>query len=120
MIPRIACVAGLFSISIVACAGVSAPDAVLVNGKVFTANPAQPWAQAIAIKGDRVIAVGDTPAIAALAGSSTRRLDAGGRTIIPGINDAHQHVAIVPPHDTLSLPMDPAIDQIADALRGQV
>ena len=117
MISRMACCAGLF---LVACAGASAPDTILVNGKVFTSNPAQPWAQAIAIRGDRVIAVGDTAAIAALAGSSTRRLDAGGRTIIPGINDAHQHVSIAPPHDKLSLPLDPTIDQIAEALRAQI
>ena len=79
------------------CAGAATPDTILVNGKVFTSNPAQPWAQAVAIRGERVIAVGDTAAITALAGSSTRRLDAGGRTIIPGINDAHQHVGIAPP-----------------------
>ena len=82
---------------IAGCAGAAAPDTILVNGKVFTSNPAQPWAEAVAIRGDRVIAVGDTAAIAALAGSSTSRLDAGGRTIIPGINDAHQHVGIAPP-----------------------
>jgi len=118
MISRMACCAGL--VVLVACAGASAPDTILVNGKVFTSNPAQPWAEAVAIRGDRVIAVGNTAEIAALAGSSTRRLDAGGRTIMPGINDAHQHVSIAPPHDKLSLPMDPTIDQIAEALRAQI
>ncbi len=102
-----------------ACAN-AAPDTILINGKVFTASPAQPWAQAVAIHGDRIVAVGDSAAIAALAGSSTRRLDAGGRTIIPGINDAHQHVAIEPPHDVLPLPFDPTVEQIAGALRAQL
>ena len=103
-----------------ACAGTTAPDTVLVNGKIFTANAAQPWAQAIAIRGDRVVAVGDTPAIAALAGANTRRLDLGGRTVIPGINDAHTHISILPPADRLTLPFDPTPDQIADALRAQI
>ena len=103
-----------------ACAGTTAPDTVLVNGKVFTANAAQPWAQAIAIRGDRVVAVGDTPAISALAGANTRRLDLGGRTVVPGINDAHTHISITPPADRMALPFDPTIDQIADALRAQI
>ena len=105
---------------IAGCAGAATPDTILVNGKVFTSNPAQPWAGAVAIRGDRVIAVGDTAAIAALAGSSTRRLDAGGRTIIPGINDAHQHVGIAPASDRLSLPQDPTLDQLAAAIGAQV
>ena len=54
--------------AVVGCAG-AAPDTILVNGKIFTSNPAQPWAQAIAIRGDRIIAVGDTATIAALAGT---------------------------------------------------
>lgn len=103
-----------------ACAGATAPDTVLVNGKIFTANVAQPWAQALAIRGDRVVAVGDTPAIAALAGGHTRRLDLGGRTVVPGINDAHTHISITPPADRLTLPFDPSLDQIANALRAQI
>ena len=102
------------------CAGAAAPDTILVNGKVFTSNPAQPWAEALAIRGERLVAVGGTADISALADSSTRRLDAGGRTIIPGINDAHQHVSIAPPSDVLSVPFDPTIGQIAGALRAHV
>lgn len=98
----------------------SAPDTVIVNAKVFTSNPSQPWAQALAIRGDRVVAVGDTATIAALAGSATRRIDAGGRTIVPGFNDAHQHIAITPPNDRLTLPFDPSLEQIATALRDQI
>jgi predicted amidohydrolase YtcJ len=97
-----------------------APDTVLLNGKVFTANPAQPLAAALAIQGDRIVAVGDSAAIAGLAGATTRRLDVGGRTIVPGLNDAHQHVTIWPPHDRLTLPFDPTVDEIGDALRAQI
>ena len=77
----------------------------------------QPWAQAIAIRGDRVVGTADTATIVAMAGPSTRTIDVGGRTIIPGINDAHTHVSIAPPVDRLSLPFNPTIDQIADAIR---
>lgn len=102
------------------CAGAAAPDTVITNAKIFTANPAQPWAQALAIRGERITAVGDTATIAALAGSATRRIDAGGRTIVPGLNDAHQHVPIAPPHDRLEVPFDPTLGQIEQALRAQV
>ena len=98
----------------------SAPETVIINAKIFTSSPAQPWAEAIAIRGERIVAVGDTETVAALARPATRRIDAGGRTIIAGINDAHQHVAIAPPHDRLELPFDPTVAQIAQALRAQV
>jgi predicted amidohydrolase YtcJ len=116
---RIAC---LISVALAAagCAGAAAPDIVITNAKIFTANPAQPWAQALAIRGERIVAVGETAAIAALAGSDTRRIDAGGRTIVPGFNDAHTHVGIAPPSDTLTLPFDPTVDQIGQAVRAQV
>jgi len=71
-----------------ACAPPS-PDAVLLNGRVFTANPAQPWAEALAVRGDRVIAVGTTAEVAALASAETWARDVGGRVVIPGLNDAH-------------------------------
>jgi predicted amidohydrolase YtcJ len=118
MIRRLACIAGL--VSLAACSAAPGPDTVLVNGKVFTANPETPWAQAMAITGERITAVGDTAVIDAAAGVRTRRIDLGGRTVIPGINDAHTHISITPPFDRLTLPFDPTTEQIADALRAQV
>ncbi len=78
------------------CAGRAAadppPDLVLTNAKVFTGDPARPWAEALAIRGDRVGAVGARAEIEALAApGATNVIDAGGRTVIPGINDAHVH-----------------------------
>jgi len=92
-------------------------DTILLNGKVFTANDAQPWAQALAIFGDRVVAVGDSAAIQALAGPSTRRLDLGGRTVVPGFNDAHQHIEITPPATDLVLPDEPTLAQLESAIK---
>ncbi len=72
------------------------PDLVLFNGKIFTSNAEQPYVQGLAIRGERIIAIGDSKKIEALAGARTRRIDLGGRTVIPGINDAHNHIAIHP------------------------
>lgn len=64
-------------------------DTVFLNGKIFTSNPSQPWAQALAIRGERVVAVGADADIEGQAGPSTRRLDLTGRVVVPGLNDAH-------------------------------
>jgi len=77
----------LFSLS-TACAP-PAPDAVLLNARVFTVDPARPWAEALAIRGDRIVAVGTSVEVGALAGATTVRRDLGGRTVLPGFNDAH-------------------------------
>jgi predicted amidohydrolase YtcJ len=68
-----------------------APDLVLVGGRIFTADSSRPWAEALAIHGERIVAVGTTRAILALAGPATRRVELGGRVVVPGFNDAHNH-----------------------------
>lgn len=66
-------------------------DLVLVRGKVWTAPPRQPEAEAIAIQGNRILAVGTTDAVLKLAGPHTRVIDLAGRRVVPGFNDAHVH-----------------------------
>jgi hypothetical protein len=58
------------------------PDLVLLNGKFFTSDATVPHAEALAIRGDRIVAVGGTLKVEALAGPATRRIDLGGRTVI--------------------------------------
>jgi predicted amidohydrolase YtcJ len=70
------------------------PRTILFHGDVFTADPAMPHAQAIAITGDRITAVGSDAAVLALATPGTRKIDLGGRVVFPGLNDAHVHVAV--------------------------
>ena len=65
------------------------PDLVLLNARIFTANPAAPWAEAVAIRGGRIVAVGSTADVGGLAGPSTLKRDLSGYTVIPGFNDAH-------------------------------
>lgn len=66
-------------------------DVIFTNGIVWTGDPAQPRAEALAIKGGRILALGATRDIARLAGSSTRRVDLAGRLMIPGFIDNHTH-----------------------------
>ncbi|HET7705506.1 MAG TPA: amidohydrolase, partial [Thermoanaerobaculia bacterium] len=67
----------------------AAPDLVLLNGKVFTSDSSRPWAEAIAIRGERIFAVGSTNDIRELADADTKVVNLLGRTVVPGINDAH-------------------------------
>jgi predicted amidohydrolase YtcJ len=64
---------------------------VIENGRVWTGDPAKPWAEAIAIAGERIQAVGTNAAIRKLATKTTERIDAKGRLVTPGFNDAHVH-----------------------------
>jgi predicted amidohydrolase YtcJ len=77
-------------------AATPAPDTILFNGKIFTSVPGRPNIHALAIQGDRIMAVGDSEPIRKLAGARTRQIDLGGRTVIPGLNDAHNHMLIRP------------------------
>lgn len=96
-------------------------DLVLLSGRVFTSDPARPWAEAIAIRGDRVLAVGKTADIAALAGPATRRLDLAGRVVVPGFNDAHDHLG--PEYGGVRLDLhgfEPTLDEVLAALASAV
>lgn len=75
-------------VALSACAS-TAPDTVLLNGKVFTSDAELPWAEALAIRGERIVQVGANADVAAGAGSTTRRIDLGGRTVVPGLIEAH-------------------------------
>lgn len=66
-------------------------DLVLINGRVWTVNPAQPWAEAVAIEGDRILRVGRTAEIKKLAGQKTRVIDLKGAMALPGFIDSHTH-----------------------------
>ena len=96
-------------------------DLVLLNGKIFTADSAQPRAQALAIRGERIVAVGTTAEITKWAGPRTRRIDVQGRTITPGFNDAHNHFAPNPAGVEVTLPgADPSWEETSLALTAAV
>ncbi len=72
--------------------GSSRPSAdTIVYGRVWTGDNQRPWAQAVALAGDTILAVGDSADLEAYAGSATRRMDNGGGMVVPGLNDSHTH-----------------------------
>lgn len=66
-------------------------DIVVLNARVYTMNPKQAWAEAIAVRGDEILAVGSAKDVEAYRGSKTRVIDAGGRLVLPGLTDCHTH-----------------------------
>jgi predicted amidohydrolase YtcJ len=69
-----------------------APDLVLSNGKIITVDDRFTIAQAVAIRGDRIVAVGTNQEMARLAGPGTRRIDLAGKSVMPGLIDNHMHL----------------------------
>ena len=69
-----------------------APDRVFINGRIWTGDARMPEAQALATRGDRIVAIGVSPRIRALATGATEVIDLGGRRVVPGFNDAHWHL----------------------------
>jgi predicted amidohydrolase YtcJ len=68
-----------------------AADLVILNGHVWTVDTRHPRAEALAIVADRIAAVGTTAEISGWIGPGTRAIDAGGKTVLPGLIDAHVH-----------------------------
>lgn len=66
-------------------------DAIFLNGPILTVDERNPVAEAVAIAGSRISAVGAQDEIRSLAGPATRTIDLGGRALLPGINDNHTH-----------------------------
>jgi len=70
---------------------VAPADIIVIHGRVYTENPKQPWAQAVAIHGAKIVAVGDDAAIEKMRGMGTKLINAGGKLVLPGFTDCHIH-----------------------------
>jgi predicted amidohydrolase YtcJ len=70
----------------------NAPAVILTGGKIFTADSTHPWAEALAIRGERIVAVGTSAEMRRLATRTTRDIPLNGRVVVPGFNDAHDHL----------------------------
>lgn len=75
-----------------ATAKIQPADLVLRNGNIYTVNSARPKAEAVAVKGDRIIFVGSNAGVQNYIGKSTRVVDLKGETVVPGMADAHHHL----------------------------
>jgi predicted amidohydrolase YtcJ len=93
----------------------SKPDLIVHHGKIVTVDADFTVAEAMAIKGDRIAAVGANDRILALAGPNTRLVDLQGKTVLPGLIDSHLHAV-----DSAMYEFDhpvPEMESIADVLR---
>ena len=66
-------------------------DIIVIHGRVYTENPKQPWAQAVAIRGGKIVAVGEDATIEKRRGMGTKVINAGGKLVLPGFTDCHIH-----------------------------
>ncbi len=66
-------------------------DVIVVHGRVYTENPQQPWAEAVAIYRGKIVAVGDDPVIERMRGMGTKVINASGKLVLPGFVDCHIH-----------------------------
>ena len=68
-----------------------AADTVYINGRIYTVDETQPWAEAVAIKDDKFVAVGSNDDVASVTGENTDVIDLAGKFVMPGFSDAHLH-----------------------------
>src|SRR5580693_2340179 len=92
-----------------------APDLILHRGKIVTVDPQFRIVDAMAIRGDRILAVGSDADIARLAGRDTRQVDLKGKTVLPGLSDSHAHAAEAALYE-FDHPV-PDMETVADVLR---
>jgi predicted amidohydrolase YtcJ len=69
-------------------------DTIITNARVLTMDAARPRAEAVALAAGKIVAVGTTAEIAALAGDGCQKIDAGGRTLLPGFVESHLHLVL--------------------------
>ena len=72
--------------------GAQQVDLIFANGNIYTVNDKQPHAEAIAVKGDRIVFVGENEEVRKLSGAGTRLVDLHGHTVVPGLTDSHCHI----------------------------
>ncbi len=90
-------------------------DLIVTNARVYTMDPERPTASAFAVRDGRFVAVGDQQSVERLRGERTRGIDAGGRALIPGLNDSHLHAIRGGRFYNLELRWD-GVDSLARAL----
>ncbi len=93
-------------------------DTIVSGGKLITMDPSQPSAEAMAIRGKHILAVGSTSDIDNLAGPNTQRIDARGMTVTPGFIDSHSHPLLAEEAVGVNVNL-PRIEDVKQALKGK-
>lgn len=91
-------------------------DVILINGKIATHDARYPFAEGVAVKDGRFLAVGSSDTVLALKGAATQVTDLCGRTAIPGLNDSHLHIIRGGLNYNMELRWD-GVPSLADAMR---
>jgi predicted amidohydrolase YtcJ len=89
---------GITGLVLAGCAGPTVEDpadTVYLNGTILTINDSLPTAEAVAVKGGKILAVGSEAEVLATAGDATERIDLGGKTMLPGFVDSHGHAYMI-------------------------
>ncbi|MEZ0164367.1 amidohydrolase [Kineococcus sp. LSe6-4] len=88
----------------------TAPDVLFHGGRLWTQDPDRPWAQALAVTGGRISAVGQDADLRPTAGPRTRVVDLGGRFVVPGLVDGHIHLNLGGSQARWEMPVSPDAD----------
>lgn len=101
--------------------GGTSPEIVLLNGKIATVDASDSFAEAIAINGNQIMATGSSIDMKNLAGPSSKIIDLGGKTVIPGLNDSHIHFVREGMHYHMEVRWDgvESVEEALDLLRQQ-
>src|ERR1044071_7229826 len=95
-------------------------DLVVFNGKVLTMDAQDSVVEAVAVRGGKILAVGTTAEIRKLAGPSTQLVDLHGRSVTPGLIDAHLHFADVSPLYSVDLSNATTIEDVQRMVKERV
>jgi len=93
-------------------------DTVYTNGKIYTVNETQPWAEAVAVKDGKLLVVGSNADVEAVTGLSTKAVDLAGQFMMPGVFDLHAHPFITPWYGGMNLSLQNPGD--ADAILAEI
>src|SRR5580704_11078363 len=103
-------------LAVFAAAAVAQPaDTILHHGKIVTVDPRFHIVDSIAVRGDRIVAVGAREKLSAFVGPNTRQIDLKGKTVLPGLMDSHSHASEAAMYE-FDHPV-PDMETVADVLR---
>ncbi len=92
-------------------------DVLIRNARVYTVDDSQPWAEAVAIRGDRIVWVGSDAEADQQHDDRTRVIDAEGRLLLPGFIDSHNHIRYGNEPNSLNLQGAESLEEIRDQIR---